>query len=184
MQQDNRALWIERLREWKGQDVTLRIERPTNLPRARTLGYRPKPGVILVRERLVRANVQRPKIRSGRRPKRFTRRKNLKQSHQWTAEIRANKKYPNCEVLNSYLAGEDSDFRWYEVILLDRNHPAVLADSVYRTVVSRKSRVLRGLTSAGRKTRGLLSKGKGAEHLRPSIQANRARRLRRAKKKA
>lgn len=175
-------LWLDRLREWKGQDVTVRIERPTNLPRARTLGYRPKQGVILVRQRIIRANVQRPKIRSGRRPKRFTRRKSLKQSHQWTAEIRAQKKYPNCEVLNSYLAGEDSDYRWYEVILLDRLHPAILADPYYSGVVSRKGRTTRGLTSSARKSRGLLNKGKGAEKLRPSVYANRSRRLRRAKK--
>ncbi|ALV62505.1 LSU ribosomal protein L15e [Thermococcus sp. 2319x1] len=38
-----------------------------------------------------------------------------------------------------------------------------------------KGRVFRGLTSAGKRSRGLLNKGKGAEKVRPSIRAHRGR---------
>jgi large subunit ribosomal protein L15e len=38
-----------------------------------------------------------------------------------------------------------------------------------------RSRVYRGLTSAGKKGRGLRWKGKGAEHARPSIKAGQGR---------
>ena len=38
-----------------------------------------------------------------------------------------------------------------------------------------KGRVFRGLTSAGRKSRGLRNKGKGAEKIRPSIRANKGK---------
>tara|TARA_Y100000310_G_scaffold118201_1_gene117039 strand:+ start:19887 stop:20465 length:579 start_codon:yes stop_codon:yes gene_type:complete len=170
--------WQKRLLEWKNQDTTVRIKHPTRLDRARSLGYKAKQGFILVRQRVDRGGRQRETIRKGRRSKHFGRRKNVDKSYQSVAEERAVKKYPNCEVLNSYYVGEDGDCSWYEVILVDKSHPQILADPRINWIFKSKhtGRVFRGLTSAARKSRGLRHKGKGAEKLRPSRTANIKRR--------
>jgi len=61
---------------------------------------------------------------------------------------------------------------WYEVILVDRSHPQILADKRINWIIVKKGRVFRGLTSAGRKSRGLKKKGIGTEKIRPSLRAN------------
>lgn len=160
----------KRLIEWRKEPATLRIERPSRLDRARSLGYRAKQGIIVVRQRLARGGRKREKIVGGRRPKHNRRLKILDMNYQHVAELRAQRKYPNCEVLNSYLAGMDGKNIWFEVIMADKSHPAILADSRLRWLASPKNtgRAMRGLTSAARKSRGLRRKGKGAEKLRPS----------------
>jgi len=108
----------------------------------------------------------RPKIRSGRRTKAFRQFKLLDMNYQAIAERRAVENYPNCEVLNSYFVASDSKHKWYEVILIDRAHPQVLADANAKGVAKQRGRAQRGLTSANRKSRGLRYKGKGAEGAR------------------
>jgi large subunit ribosomal protein L15e len=78
------------------------------------------------------------------------------------------------EVLNSYWVGEDGKHHFYEVILVDPYHPAIVRDPKINWVThkSNKRRVLRGKTSAGQKGRGLHHKGKGAEKIRPSIKSH------------
>jgi large subunit ribosomal protein L15e len=90
------------------------------------------------------------------------------------AEERAAKRYPNMEVLNSYWVGEDGKNVWYEIILVDKHHPSIIADKDLNWICgsAHKNRVFRGKTSAGRKGRGLHWKGKGAEKARPSVRAN------------
>ena len=44
--------WRSRLMEWRGDAAVLRIQRPTRLDRARSLGYKAKQGYVLVRVRL------------------------------------------------------------------------------------------------------------------------------------
>ena len=51
---------------------------------------------------------------------------------------------------------------WYEVILVDPNHPCIKADKQLKSLVTKKRRVFRGLTSSGKKSRGL-GRGKGHE---------------------
>jgi large subunit ribosomal protein L15e len=95
-------------------------------------------------------------------------------SIQRIAEERAARKYPNMEVLNSYWVGEDGKHKWYEVILIDPCHPAIKADPQLNWLCTGKhrGRAFRGLTSAGKKGRGLRNKGIGAEKVRPSIRAH------------
>lgn len=172
-------IWQKRILEWKNQNVTVRVKRPTRIDRARSLGYKAKQGYIIARQRVDRGGRQREQIRHGRRSKHFGRRKNVDKSYQSVAEERAAKKYPNCEVLNSYYVGEDGKYFWYEVILVDSSHPQVLADPRINWVFKsrNKGRVFRGLTSSAKKSRGLRkNKGKGAEKLRPSRTANWKRR--------
>jgi large subunit ribosomal protein L15e len=77
------------------------------------------------------------------------------------------------EVLNSYWAGEDGRFKWFEVIMVDKNHPSVISDKDVNWICQKQhtGRVFRGLTSAGKKVRGLRKKGRGAEKARPSRKA-------------
>jgi len=132
-------------------------------------------GILIVRQRVMRGGRQREKIRKGRRSKHFGRRKNVDKSYQQVSEERAAKKYPNCEVLNSYYVAEDGIYSWYEIILVDKAHPQILSDKKLRWIAmpQHTRRVFRGQTSSARKSRGLRNKGKGAEKLRPSRTANR-----------
>jgi len=71
-------------------------------------------------------------------------------------------------VLNSYFVGKDSVSEWFEVLLVDPSNPCIKNDPQLGWVCSQKQkgRAFRGLTSAGRKSRGLLRKGTGAEKVR------------------
>ena len=173
-----KGIWQKRLLEWKSQNATVRIDRPTRIDRARSLGYKAKQGYVIIRQRVERGGRQREKTRKGRKNKKYGRRKDLNMRYQSVAEQRAVKNYPNCEVLNSYYVGEDGRNYWYEVILVDKSHPQILADPRINWIFGNKhkGRIFRGLTSAGKKSRGLLHKGMGAEKLRPSRTANIKRR--------
>jgi large subunit ribosomal protein L15e len=144
-------LYKERLIEWSKQPSTVRIERPTRLDRARNLGYKPKTGFILVRQRVKKGGRQRPKFKAGRRSKHRRRKKIVHKNYQQIAEERANRKFKNCEVLNSYWVGNTGKISFYEVIMVDRNNPQVLADKNLRNLAKKKGRTFRGLTSSGRK---------------------------------
>lgn len=158
----------EKLIAWRKEDVTVRIQRPTRIDRARSVGYKAKQGIIIVRQRVLRGGHTRPDIKGGRRPSRNTQRKVVASSYQVIAEQRANTKYPNCEVAGSYLVGEDGQHKWYEIVLYDRDHPSIKADKRTKWAYDARGKAFRGTTSAGKKSRGLHNKGKGAEKLRPS----------------
>ncbi len=165
-------MW-ERLQRWRREPAVVRVERPTRLDRARALGYKAKQGVIVVRVRVRRGGRRASRPNKGRKVGNLmVNRKTPKKNLQWIAEERANRKYPNCEVVNSYWVGEDGRYKWFEVILVDRNHPAILSDPQLSQIAKQRGRVFRGLTSAGRRARGLRRRGKGAEKVRPSLRAN------------
>jgi len=164
-----------RLIQWRKQPATVRIDRPTRIDRARQLGYRAKQGFIIVRQRVTRGSRRKPRPRMGRKPRKMgTTKITPGKSRQWIAEERAARKYPNLRVINSYWVAEDGRYQWYEVILVDPAHPAVKADPRINWICDsvHKGRVFRGLTSAGKKSRGLRRKGRGAEKIRPSIAAH------------
>ncbi len=163
-------LWRERLLKWRREPSTVRLKKPTRIDRARSLGYKAKQGYIIVRQRVVRGGHRRQYDTHGRNPKKSRKRLVLDKNYKQIAEERANKKYPNCEVLNSYWVAEDGRFYWYEVILVDKAAPEILADKNINWISRQqnKGRVYRGLTSTARRSRGLRHKGKGAEKFRPS----------------
>jgi large subunit ribosomal protein L15e len=167
-------LYKQRLIAWRRGNSITRVERPTRLDRAHALGYKAKQGYIVVRVKLLRGGRQRPRISSGRKSKNTRRKLVLEMNYQWVAEQRANKKYPNCEVVNSYFLAKDGKYYFYEVILIDREigkkYPEI------KNLARQRGRVYRGLTSAGRKSRSLRYSGKGYEKARPSEKANRLRR--------
>jgi large subunit ribosomal protein L15e len=171
-----KAIWRDRLISWRKENSVVRIERPTRLDRARSLGYKPKKGILIVRVKLPRGGRQRQKPAGGRRSKNMRRKFILGKNYQWIAEERANKKYVNCEVLNSYFVAKDGKHYWYEVILVERAQVSSYKGMEWLTPKGNRGRVYRGKTAAGRRSRGILTnKGKGAEKLRPSLRANKRR---------
>lgn len=164
----------ERLITWRTESAVSRIENPSNLLSAKRLGYKAKPGIILVRVRVPRGGKQRPSIKKGRRSRNLGQRLVMGKSYQVVAEQRAAKQYLNLEVLNSYNVGKDGLHYWFEVILVDPKHPAIQSDPQLKWISSNKhiGRVFRGLTSAAKKSRGLSHKGKGTEKIRPSLRAH------------
>ena len=171
-----RDIQHERMITWRHEGAIVRVERPTRLDRARSLGYKAKQGYVIVRVRVRRGGLNRPKIKGGRRPKRFGQSKlKMDKSIQRIAEERVARKYPNMEVLNSYYVGEDGKHKYYEAILVDPNHPVIKSDPKINWIAEshQNGRPFHGLTSAGKKGRGLRNKGKGAEKARPSKRANR-----------
>jgi large subunit ribosomal protein L15e len=165
------AVQRERLLAMRKEDATVRLEHPTRIDRARALGFKAKPGILVVRQRVRRGGHVRPDIKGGRRPSRFHQTKNLHKNYQQIAEERANDAFHNCEVLGSYPVGQDGYSFWYEVIMVDRAHPQVLADKQLIGIAAQTGRAYRGVTSAGRKGRGLRKKGIGSEKTRPSRKA-------------
>ncbi|HZX44951.1 MAG TPA: 50S ribosomal protein L15e [Candidatus Nanoarchaeia archaeon] len=145
-------LWQKRIVEWKSEPATIRIDNPTRLDRARSLGYKAKQGYLVVRQRVMRHKRQRPKFAGGRKSRHMRRKKVLNMSYQWVAETRAEKAYVNCTVLNSYPVGGDGQHLWYEVILVDRSHPVIKADPHISWISNERGRAQRGLTSAARKS--------------------------------
>ncbi|MEM0505046.1 MAG: 50S ribosomal protein L15e [Sulfolobales archaeon] len=153
------ALIRERLIEWRREPVVVRVENPTRLDRARALGYKSKQGFVVVRVKVRKGGLNRPRPNSGRRPKRLgVYGYAPAKPTQLIAEERANDKYPNLEVLGSYYVGEDGIHKYYEVILVDPQHPAVKSDPDINWITEKqhRGRVYRGKTSAGRRMRGLL----------------------------
>lgn len=165
----------ERMISWRKGPSMVRLERPTRLDRARSLGYKSKPGYVIVRSRVRRGGRNRPKIMGGRRPRRMAYSKlTPKKSIQLISEERTADKFPNMEVLNSYYAGEDGYYKYYEVILVDKSQPSIYNDPRISWIAEPQNtgRVYRGLTSAGYKSRGLRTGRKGSSKSRPSIRSN------------
>ena len=136
----------ENLIRWRREPTITKIERPSRLDRARALGYKAKPDYVLARIKVRRGSLRKSRPRGGRKPSRMGVKKiTMAKSLQLIAEGRCASKFPNLEVLNSYWVGEDGKHKYYEIIMVDYRHPAG----------KRKGRAARGLTSAGRKVRGL-----------------------------
>lgn len=166
--------WYRGIAYRKGKSIQ-RIEKPTKLHRARSLGYKAKQGYVIVRVRIRKGGMRKVRPKRGRKPRalgvtKYTPGKNL----QWIAEERVQRKYPNMEVLNSYKIYSDGKNWYYEVILVDPHHPVIKSDPKINWIsqLPQKRRVNRGLTSAGKRSRGLHRKGWGSEKTRPSLSAN------------
>jgi large subunit ribosomal protein L15e len=171
-----KELMRQRLIKWRKQSAIVRIEKPTRIDRARRLGYKAKQGFVIARVRVRRGGSRKTRPKAGRRPKRMGVKKyKPAKSMRFIGEERTGKKFPNLEVLNSYWVAEDGRSKWFEIIMVDPHHPAIKADEKINWIAQKQhhKRVFRGLTSAGKKIRGLRRKGRGAEKVRPSRKAAR-----------
>jgi large subunit ribosomal protein L15e len=164
-----KEIMMERLPKWRREPVIKRIDKPTRIDRARRLGYKAKQGYVVARIRVRRGGRRKSRFKNGRDPKRMGVNKiTPEKSIQRIAEERVARKYPNMEVLNSYWVWEDGKSKYYEVILVDPQCPTIKHDNKINWICESQHtrRVFRGLTSAGKKGRGLNKKGKGAEKVR------------------
>ncbi len=129
---------------WRKETAIIKVDYPSNLSRARRLGYKAKQGYVLVRVRVDKGRRARRSPRKGRKHKSNYIHVQPQSSHQALAEQRANRKYKNLEVLNSYWVGEDGNYKYFEIILADASKPTVNISSAIR-----QGKAFRGLTSAG-----------------------------------
>ena len=165
-----------RMIEWRKGDSIIKVDKPLRLDRARTLGYKAKKGVTVVRIRIKRGGHKRTRPNKARRTKRLHIRKNLRMNYKEIAETRVARKYVNMEVLNSYFIGKDGMHYFYEVILIDPSRKEIQSDKELGPLArSPKKRSLRAITSASRKARGLRNSPVKAPKVRPSLRANKRR---------
>lgn len=167
-------VYKQKLVLWRKEGSVTRVEYPTRMDRARALGYRAKQGFVVSRVRVIRGGKMNSKQIKGRDGGNQSTKIVQAKNYQWICEEKAQKKYVNMEVLNSYWVGQDEKYYWYEVIMVDVYHPQIMSDKTINWIVSNKhtKRVQRGLTSAAKKSRGLHNKGIGSEKARPSLRAN------------
>ncbi len=159
--------------EWRRSDAATVVDKPLRLDRARSLGYKAKKGFIVVRIRVLRGGRTRKRTGvKGRKSRKQTIRKTLKMNYQWVSEIRAARKFPNLEVLNSYLIGKDGKHAFFEVIMVDPSRPEIKNDPVMSWIGNSENRrrAERGLTSAAKRARGLNNKSRNLK-IRPSLRS-------------
>jgi len=166
----------KRMIEWRKGDTIIKVEKPLRLDRARALGYKAKTGVTVVRIRILRGGRKKSRPRKGRRTKRMGIRKVLKMNYKEVAEQRVARKHRNMEIVGSYQIGKDGIHYFYEVILADRARKEIQKDKQLGPLVrSAKGKAFRGLTSSGKKARGLRNSAVKVPKVRPSLRANRRR---------
>jgi large subunit ribosomal protein L15e len=166
----------QRMIAWRASNVIVKVDKPLRLDRARALGYKAKKGFVIARIRILRGGRKRPNPVKGRKTRRQTIKKVLKMNYKWVAESRVQKKFKNLEVLNSYPLAKDGKHYFFEVILVDPNRQEIKNDKQMSWITKKqnKNRVHRGLTSAGKKSRGLRSKNPMNKN-RPSVRAGKRR---------
>ncbi|MCK4844942.1 MAG: 50S ribosomal protein L15e [Candidatus Heimdallarchaeota archaeon] len=186
-----KELMRSRIIQWRREETIERVERPTRIDRARSLGYKAKQGYVVIRSRVRKGGRRKQRPVRGRKSRNMGVNKiTPKKSIKLIAEERAARKYSNLEVLNSYWVGQDGRHKWFEIIMIDPQHPAVAKDSrtswistyeyrgdkkVYLKNPIHRGRVHRGLTSSGKKMRGQRKKGIGTEKNRPSLRRHNRR---------
>ena len=157
--------YILRIRCWEFRQLNVihRASRPTRPDKARRMGYKAKQGFVIYRIR-VRRGGRKKQVRKGQVMGKPASQgvNHLKPTRnlQALAEERVGRRCANLRVLNSYWVNQDATFKYYEVIVVDPAHKAVRRDPRINWIcnATMKHREMRGLTSAGRKSRGL---GKG-----------------------
>merc|ERR1712004_604410 len=168
------------MRTWEYRQLSAihRCQRSSRAEKARKLGYKRKQGFVIYRIRVRRGGRKRP-VQKGcvyGKPRNSGRQSKIKKprTHKSIAEERVGRKCSNLRVLNSYWVGQDASFKFFEVIMVDPHHKAIRRDPLINWICSSKQghRELRGLTSTGKKSRGLRMKGFKATKIRPSVRSN------------
>ncbi|KAM0851736.1 hypothetical protein ACQ4PT_052239 [Festuca glaucescens] len=167
--------FVQRVRCWeyRQQPAIVRITRPTR-PRQ---GETPRlQGQAVYRIRVRRGGRKRPVPKGivyGKPKHQGITQLKFQRNKRSVAEERAGRRLGGLRVLNSYWVNEDSTYKYFEVILVDVAHNAVRNDPRINWLCNpvHKHRELRGLTSAGKKCRGLRGKGTRHHKNRPSRRA-------------
>jgi large subunit ribosomal protein L15e len=157
--------FILRVRCWELRQLAAvhRASRPSRPDKARRLGYKAKQGYVIYRVRVRRGNRKRPVVKGqtyGKPAGHGVNQLKFERNLRSVAEERVGRICGNLRVLNSYWINQDSTYKFFEVILVDPSHKAIRRDPRINWICQsvHKHRELRGLTSAGKSSRGL---GKG-----------------------
>lgn len=175
--------FLMRVRCWEYRNLPTihRVSRPSRVERARRLGYKAKQGVAIYRVRIRRGSRKRAVSKGivyGKPASVGINQRKTTRSLQAIAEQRVGIRVKGLRVLNSYWVGQDGMYKYFEVIVVDPAHKAIRRDPRINWICNpvHKRRDARGLTSAGKKARGLTNKGHLATKLRSSKRGNWKRR--------
>ncbi|KAB2008652.1 hypothetical protein ES319_D10G113900v1 [Gossypium barbadense] len=162
--------------EYRQHPAIVRVNHPTRSDKARCLGYKAKQGFVVYHVRVRRGGQKRlvPKgIVYGKPTNQGVTQLIFQCSKRSVVEERAGQKLGGLRVVNSYWINEDSTYKYFEVILVDVAHNAIRNDLRVNWICNpvHKYRELRGLTSAGKKNRGLHGIGHLHHKNRPSRRA-------------
>ena len=127
IRENERKIYEDRgfLLKIQGESITVRVDRPTKLTKAKSLGYKAKQGYIIVRTRVAKGSYRRPRPTHARRPSKTGLYFNLDISKKKIAEFRASRVYKNMQVLGSYLVAKNGQYDWFEIVMKD----PILADN-------------------------------------------------------
>ena len=158
--------FLLRVRAWEYRQLPriCRVNKPTRTDKAHRLGYKAKEGFVIYRVAVRRGGRKRPVqkgIVSGKPGNAGINHLKFERNLQSVAEERIGRRAGNLRVLNSYWVNSDATYKYFEVILVDVQHPVIRNDPKINWMVApvHKHRECRGLTSAGRKGRGLRKQG-------------------------
>ncbi len=117
-------LYKERLVQWGKQGTVVRLEGPTNVPRARSLGYKATKEYLIARVRISKGKRARRRVDLGRKPGKNRKKVNPGVPLSQYAEGKARKNFTNLNVTGSYFIGQTGSDKYFEVILFNP-HPDV-----------------------------------------------------------
>jgi len=176
--QSDAMRYIQRIRTWEFRQLPTvhRAHTPSRPDKARRLGYKSKQGFAVFRTRVRRGGRKRKNAKGivyGKPVHQGINSINPARNLKSFAEQRVGRRASNMRVLNSYWAGEDATYKYFEVITVDPSHAAIRGDARINWIVSskHKHRELRGITATGRKYRGLAGKGIKNNRFHPSRRA-------------
>lgn len=177
--------FVLRMRAWEYRQLPVvhKVNHSSRPDKARRLGFKAKQGYVIYRIRMRRGGRKRPVAKGqvyGKPVNQGVKQLKSQRSHRSIAEERIGKRCRNLRVLNSYWVGQDSTFKFFEVILVDPNHKAIRRDPRINWICANanKHRECRGLTAIGKKNRGMLKRGDKDNKRHPSRRANDKRRNR------
>lgn len=177
--QSDALRFLLRVRAWeyRQRPKITRVNKPTRTDKAHRLGYKAKQGYVVVRVGVRRGGRKRQNHRGmvyGKPKHQGINHLKFERNLQSVAEEKVGRKFANLRVLNSYWINQDAVYKYYEVILIDPAHTKIRNDARINWIVSavHKHRECRGLTSAGRKSRGFRKQGHRANgHIGGSYRA-------------
>jgi large subunit ribosomal protein L15e len=164
--------FLLRVRAWEYRQLPkiYKCTRPTRTDKAHRLGYKAKQGYSIYRVAVRRGGRKRPNYKGivyGKPKNQGITQLKFVRNLRSVAEERVGARCTNMRVLNSYWVNQDATFKYYEVILVDPQHTVIRNDPRINWIAKpvMKHRECRGLTSAGRSSRGLRKKGHRANNI-------------------
>ena len=164
--------FLLRVRAWEYRQLPkiCRVNKPTRTDKAHRMGYKAKEGYVIYRVAVRRGGRKRPNHKGmvfGKPKHQGINHLKFGRNLQATAEERIGRRAGNLRVLNSYWVASDATYKYFEVILIDVQHTVIRNDPKINWIVNptHKHRECRGLTSAGRKYRGLRKRGHRANQI-------------------